>query len=57
MNRTDLAQMLERQSVLLVEATLPADMTIAEWRRTRTRPHPRARQDGLFQRLNLGRSS
>jgi len=57
MNRTDLAHILERQSVLLVEATLPADMTIAEWRRTRTRRHPRAPQDGLLQRLNIGRTS
>jgi hypothetical protein len=28
-----LTEHLERQSVLLVEATIPADMTIAEWRR------------------------
>jgi hypothetical protein len=27
-----LTEHLERQSVLLVEATIPADMTIAEWR-------------------------
>jgi hypothetical protein len=30
-----LAQILELQSVLLVESTLPGDMTIAEWRRRR----------------------
>jgi hypothetical protein len=57
MNRTDLAHTLERQSVLLMEATLPADMTIAEWRRTRTRRYPRARHDGLMQRLTFGRTS
>ena len=33
---SSLAELLERQSVLLVEATIPADMTIAEWRRSRS---------------------
>jgi hypothetical protein len=31
-----LVELLERQSVLLLEATIPADMTIAEWRRRRS---------------------
>lgn len=38
-----LAEILELQSVLLVESTLPADVTIAEWRRRRTRRDARAR--------------
>jgi hypothetical protein len=37
---TSLTEHLERHSVLLVEATIPADMTIGEWRRRRV---PRGR--------------
>ena len=57
MHRTDLSEILERQAVLLMEATLPADMTIAEWRRSRTRRYPGARRESQWQRLNLGRTS
>jgi hypothetical protein len=35
---SSLAELLERQSVLLLEATIPADMTIADWRRSRSAP-------------------
>jgi hypothetical protein len=55
-----LAELLERQSVLLVEATIPADMTVAEWRRRRMRggrPAPRAarpRRLGWRPRLQQG---
>jgi hypothetical protein len=34
---TSMSQQLERDCVVLIEATIPADMTIAEWRRVRTR--------------------
>lgn len=35
---SSLAELLARQSIMVVEATIPADMTIAEWRRSRTQP-------------------
>ena len=38
-----LAEILELQSVLLVESTLPGDMTIAEWRYRRPRRTGRRR--------------
>jgi hypothetical protein len=41
---SSLAQILEGQSVLVVESTLPGDMTIAEWRRGRTRRDARPRR-------------
>jgi hypothetical protein len=41
---SSLAEHLERQSVLVMESTIPAGMTIDEWRRSRTsRPRPRGR--------------
>jgi hypothetical protein len=41
---SSLTEILEQQSVVLVEATIPADMTIAEWRRRRARPDRPARR-------------
>jgi hypothetical protein len=32
---SSLTELLERQSVHVLEATIPADMTITEWRRRR----------------------
>jgi hypothetical protein len=32
-----IAELLERDCVVLIDATIPPDMTIAEWRRIRTR--------------------
>jgi len=49
---SSLAQILEGQSVLLIESTVPADMTIAEWRRRRVRRDPRPRRDRRWQRLD-----
>jgi hypothetical protein len=48
---SSLTEPLERRSVLLVEATIPADMTIAEWRRRRTPPgQPARRRRRVWQR-------
>jgi hypothetical protein len=33
--RSSLAQQLERQSVVLMESTIPRDMTCEQWRRRR----------------------
>jgi hypothetical protein len=52
---SSLTQILERQSVLLVESTLPGDMTIDEWRRRRVRRDAGPRLDRRWRRLNLGR--
>lgn len=41
---SSLAQILEGQSVLIIESTLPGDTTIAEWRRRRTRLEARPRR-------------
>jgi hypothetical protein len=38
-----LADLLEQQSVVLMEATTPPDMTLDEWRRRHARPKRRAR--------------
>jgi hypothetical protein len=35
---SSLAEHLELQSVLLVESTIPAEMTIEDWRRSRRDP-------------------
>jgi hypothetical protein len=46
MSPHQIADRLERQSVLIIECTIPADATIAEWRRMSTRrgaPRSRAR--------------
>jgi hypothetical protein len=51
-----LTQILEQQSVLLVESTLPGDMTIDEWRRRRVRRDARPRQDRRWRLLNPGRN-
>jgi hypothetical protein len=48
---SSLAQILEGQSVLLIESTVPADMTIAEWRRRRVRRGTRPPRDRRWQRL------
>jgi hypothetical protein len=48
---SSLNDLLEQQSVVLVEATIPADMTIAEWRRRRTSPGRPARLRRLGWRL------
>jgi hypothetical protein len=37
--RRPVAEQLERQSVVLVDASIPADLTIAQWRR-QERPRP-----------------
>jgi hypothetical protein len=34
--RSSLAQQLERQSVVLMESTIPRDMTCEQWRRRRS---------------------
>jgi hypothetical protein len=39
-----LTELLERQSVLVMEATIPAEMTIADWRRSRARRTARPRR-------------
>ena len=39
-----LTELLDRQSVLVMEATIPADMTIADWRRSRARHTARPRR-------------
>jgi hypothetical protein len=36
-----LAELLEEQSVVLMEATIPPDMTLDEWRRRHARPSRR----------------
>jgi hypothetical protein len=48
-----LTDLLERQSVLVVEATIPVDMTIAEWRRRRTALERTARPRRLGWRPRL----
>jgi hypothetical protein len=35
-----IAELLERDCVVHIDATIPAEMTIAEWRRVRTRLRP-----------------
>jgi hypothetical protein len=37
---SSLYELLEEHSVVVVEATIPADMTIAEWRRVRNSRPP-----------------
>jgi hypothetical protein len=50
-----LTELLEHQSVLIVEATIPAGMTIAEWRRGRaTRSPERTVRPRPRRRLRLG---
>ena len=41
---SSLTDLLEELSVVLVEATIPAEMTIAEWRSRRTPPTQPARR-------------
>jgi hypothetical protein len=38
--RSSLAQQLERQSVVLMESTIPRDMTCEQWRRRSARRRP-----------------
>ena len=38
-----LAEILERQSVIVMDATVPPDMTLDEWRRRHARPSRRRR--------------
>lgn len=44
---TSIAEYLERQSVRLVESTIPEGMTIEEWRKLRARRHRTARGQPL----------
>lgn len=39
-----LSELLERDCVVLVESTIPSEMTIAEWRRVRARQRIAPRQ-------------
>jgi hypothetical protein len=42
---TSISERLERDAVQVIECTLPADMTLDEWRRRRPRaPHRRRRR-------------
>jgi hypothetical protein len=43
-----LGEILESQSVLVMEATIPPDMTVDEWRRRHARPNRRARVPRRF---------
>jgi hypothetical protein len=54
---SSLAEILERQSVLLIESTVPAEMTIAEWRRRRVRRDSRPPRERRWQRLDRSFSS
>jgi hypothetical protein len=48
---SSLTEVLEQQSVVLVEATIPADMAIDEWRRRRMQRLRPARRRRLAGRL------
>jgi hypothetical protein len=46
-----LAETIERDCVVLVESTIPADMTIADWRRARARHRLETRRGSRLRRV------
>jgi hypothetical protein len=46
-----LADILERDCVVLIESTIPADMTIAQWRRVKTRNRVEMRRGPRWRRV------
>jgi hypothetical protein len=46
-----LADLLERDCVVLIESTIPADITIADWRRARARHKLETRRGSRLRRV------
>jgi hypothetical protein len=46
-----IADLLERDCVVLIESTIPADMTIAQWRRAQTRQRVDTRRGPVRRRV------
>jgi hypothetical protein len=51
------SERLAQQGVLVIEGSIPEDMTIAEWRRARTRTGRRPRWRGTWTRTDAATTS